>query len=251
MTDETLFPPRCDGKEIPLNRVRFFLPADLANEFDAKSVELSTKNRICCHDPHCSTFIPLTDTDSVAEWVTCPRCSKTTCTICKAASHTGDCPDDTSLQQLVQTAEAEQWQRCYQCHRFVELDTGCNHMTYCGCVQFDERNLLARAAAIADRPHNPGRQLFRPERAAMPQPLNDVPPEIQRTIVETTQQRDRRIRALVEDLRVNHICAHEKWRWVGGPHECEECHHNLPSYIFEYRQCHLQACNRCRRNRLA
>ena len=31
---------------------------------------------------------------------------------------------------------------------------------------------------------------------------------------------------------------------------CEECYHNLPGYIFECRQCHIMACNRCKRNRL-
>lgn len=59
------------------------------------------------------------------------------------------------------------------------------------------------------------------------------------------------IDALMAHLRGNHECSHDRWRWVKGPHRCEECHHRLPSYIFEWRQCMLQACNRCRRNRLS
>ena len=59
------------------------------------------------------------------------------------------------------------------------------------------------------------------------------------------------INALMAHLRDNHECPHDKWRWVKGPHRCEECHYRLPSYISEYRQCMLQACNRCRRNRLS
>lgn len=131
MKDESLFPPRCDGQAIPLNQVRFFLPVELAKEFEERSVELSAKNRVYCHDPRCSTFIlwPASMERMEGEWLTCPACEKTTCTTCKAAAHTGDCPNDTALQQLLDTTGNEQWQRCYQCHRFVELEQGCNHMT--------------------------------------------------------------------------------------------------------------------------
>lgn len=59
-----------------------------------------------------------------------------------------------------------------------------------------------------------------------------------------------RIAEAVEHLRVNHACLHAKWRWTRGKHQCEECRHVLKDYIFECRQCKLQACNRCRRNRL-
>nr|POF06925.1 putative e3 ubiquitin-protein ligase ari4 [Quercus suber] len=268
MTDETLFPPRCDDQEIPLNRVKFFLPTDLAHDFEAKYVELSTKNRIYCHDPHCSTFIPPAESDMAVDWVTCPQCNKTTCTTCKAISHTGDCPDDTTMQQLLETAEAEQWQRCYQCHRFVELQTGCNHMTcpcgaqfcyicgvpwkQCGCPQWDEQNLIARATAIANRAPNPHRRLFQPERTARQQPLEEewVLAQPEQTAAEVAAQRQRRILDLMADLQENHVCTHDRWRWIGGEHQCEECLNYLPQYIFECRQCHLQACNRCRRNRL-
>jgi hypothetical protein len=58
------------------------------------------------------------------------------------------------------------------------------------------------------------------------------------------------ISTLMAHLRGNRDCSHDKWRWIKGPHRCEECHFRLPSYIFECRQCMLQACNRCRRNRL-
>lgn len=58
------------------------------------------------------------------------------------------------------------------------------------------------------------------------------------------------IQNLMMHLRENHECSHKRWLWVKGPHQCEECHHRLPSYIFECKQCLLQACNRCRRNRL-
>ncbi|EME82676.1 uncharacterized protein MYCFIDRAFT_203357 [Pseudocercospora fijiensis CIRAD86] len=62
--------------------------------------------------------------------------------------------------------------------------------------------------------------------------------------------RNERIANAIEFLRENHACTHDKWRWVRGPHQCEECRHVLRQYIFECRHCYLQACNRCRRNRL-
>lgn len=136
MKDETLFLPRCDGQEIPLALVRFFLSSQLAKEFDAMYNELSTKNRTYCFDRSCSTFIPTATTTTSAsatnnsDTVQCPKCKKTTCTVCKAPSHSGDCPEDTALLELVETANDAQWQRCFQCNRFVELSTGCNHMTY-------------------------------------------------------------------------------------------------------------------------
>ena len=131
MEDESLFPPRCDGQPIPLDQFRSFLPVDLVKKFEEKSVELSTKNRVYCHDPRCSTFMPWPASADRTDggWLTCPRCEKTTCTTCKATAHTGDCPDDKAVQQILDTAGNEQWQRCYECHRFVELEQGCNHMT--------------------------------------------------------------------------------------------------------------------------
>lgn len=128
MKDETLFPPRCDGQEVPLELVRFFLPSDVAKEFESKYDELSTQNRTYCHERSCTAFIP--SELHVGDTCSCPKCGKTTCAICKGPSHSGDCPDDEALQQLIEAANVAQWQRCYQCTRFVELDSGCNHMRY-------------------------------------------------------------------------------------------------------------------------
>jgi hypothetical protein len=127
LKDEAFFPPRCDGKEIPLARVRLFLPSHLAKSFENGYMELSTKDRTYCYKQSCSVFIP--STHILDGQGTCPNCNKTTCTICKSRSHTGDCPADQALQQLINTATTEQWQRCFECKRFVELLRGCNHIT--------------------------------------------------------------------------------------------------------------------------
>lgn len=68
--------------------------------------------------------------------------------------------------------------------------------------------------------------------------------------IEAESERNNRIARAIEHLRTNHACAHVQWRYRKGRHQCEECRHVLKEFIFECRQCSLQACNRCRRNRL-
>ncbi len=127
LSDESLFPPRCCNQPIPLESCRASLPSKLAGEFLAKKVELETPNRTYCHLPTCSAFIPQQFISG--EVATCIRCRKTTCVTCKRSSHEGDCPHDPAIQELLQVATENGWQRCYSCHRLVELDHGCNHMS--------------------------------------------------------------------------------------------------------------------------
>lgn len=82
------------------------------------------------------------------------------------------------------------------------------------------------------------------------QPIQPAVPAQQVYARPAFQRNDRRLEDIVQNLRDNHECVHDSWQWVRGPHVCEECHHRLPKYIFECRQCELQACWRCRKNRL-
>lgn len=126
MKDESLFPPRCDNQEISLEWVRLWLSSEVAKEFEKKYDELSTKNRTYCHDPKCATFISESAYNGAV--ATCSKCKKTTCNSCKTPSHTGDCPEDEAMRQLIATADSQQWQRCYKCTAMVELEQGCYHM---------------------------------------------------------------------------------------------------------------------------
>lgn len=127
-TDENLFPPRCCRQSIPLWLASLHLSQDLAQRFQMKSLEFSTSDRVYCHQPRCSTFIGPKNINK--EQATCPACGTLTCTICKSGIHNGDCPKDIGLQQVLDTAREQAWQRCFSCRRVVELDTGCNHMGY-------------------------------------------------------------------------------------------------------------------------
>ncbi|GAW23835.1 hypothetical protein ANO14919_134120 [Xylariales sp. No.14919] len=77
-------------------------------------------------------------------------------------------------------------------------------------------------------------------------------PEEQLREFAEQQEHDRqeRIRMIVQDLRVNHECSHERWASRSGPQECEECHDVMPVFIYECRRCHIIACRRCRYHRL-
>jgi hypothetical protein len=131
LTDDSLFPPRCCRQPITSGAVRIFLPADLVRQYEAKKIEFDTPDRTYCSNPQCSSFIPL---DNIrGERAICAVCGTVTCTMCKAASHLGDCPADTALQRVLHTAAENGWQRCFNCRRLVELEVGCNHMTYVSC----------------------------------------------------------------------------------------------------------------------
>jgi hypothetical protein len=127
LTDESLFPPRCCRRPIPVDSVGSFLSKELKQAFAKKEIEFQTPNRTYCSDAQCSAFIA--PSDIAAEIGTCSECGTSTCTTCKSTAHTGDCPADSSLQGLLHLAGESGWQRCYSCRRMVELDHGCNHIT--------------------------------------------------------------------------------------------------------------------------
>jgi hypothetical protein len=104
-------------------------------------------------------------------------------------------------------------------------------------------------APLLPRPTSDGN--LQPLERASPPTQDAVPSASSRpTSKRPSAARGLNIEGLVTRLRENHECSHEKWHWVKGPHQCEQCHFRLPSYIFECKKCLLQACNRCRRNRL-
>jgi len=129
MIDDSLFPPRCCRQSITPGAVRGFLPAELIKRYEQKKIEFDTPNRTYCSNPRCSSFILPGHANIGNENLTCTQCGTKTCTICKEAAHSGDCPVDTALQQMLMAAEENEWQRCFNCHSVVELDHGCNHIT--------------------------------------------------------------------------------------------------------------------------
>ncbi|KAI1214747.1 uncharacterized protein F4807DRAFT_466226 [Annulohypoxylon truncatum] len=158
--DEELFPPRCCGQRIPIEGNETLLNVGVLASFQAKEAEYTAPHRTYCHRPECAAYIaPTAYIDGIA---ICGKCQQRTCLTCKGATHDGECPDDKQLQQVMQLARDEQWQRCQSCKALVELNFGCNHITCrckhefcytcgakwktCECRLWQEARLLAPAA---------------------------------------------------------------------------------------------------------
>ncbi|KZT74814.1 hypothetical protein DAEQUDRAFT_771559 [Daedalea quercina L-15889] len=241
-TDETLFPPRCCQKSFVLKEVQQYLGAGLLSTFKAISAEFGTANRVYCHRPTCSAFIcAATETSSVQ---VCPRCLSQTCGRCKEQAHlVGADALFGALWVVVMflaLAKQEGWARCPGCKHLVELAYGCYHMTCrcrkefcyvcaetwknCTCPQWDEGRLYVTARNQVER-----------ELAAGPPPA--------------APQYQRMVREAAERLRVDHDCRH-RWVYRPGAGRCENCSFYLPQFLLSCKNCHMNVCVRCRRNRM-
>ncbi|EJD42218.1 hypothetical protein AURDEDRAFT_89751 [Auricularia subglabra TFB-10046 SS5] len=242
MTDESLFPPRCCRQEIPVDSVRALISASLLQRFEAKATELRTLRRVYCANASCSRFLGA-QTD-VAASLACPACATTTCSACMAAhARYAPCVLEADAQAVVELARQEGWQRCPGCRRFIELETGCFHMTCrcrtefcyvcaapwktCQCPQWEENRLVAVARRQVENEH--GRALQQQNAQAA------------RVLVQQA----------VERLRYDHDCRHARTKFRRGSHfQCENCHWHADQYILECTDCHTRLCKRCRNNRL-
>ena len=125
--DESLFPPRCCRQNIPIDAISNSLSTEELHRFRIASIEFNTTNRIYCANPRCGIFILPENVQ--ADLARCQECGNFTCTICKQVKHEGDCPQDTAVQETIALADRENWRRCSNCQRMVELHVGCNHIT--------------------------------------------------------------------------------------------------------------------------
>lgn len=129
MHDERFYEPNCCKESIPFDSIKLLIPAPLVREFEAKQPELDDKNKIYCHVPTCSAYFG--NELRANGTATCPTCKEATCTECKAASHNGQvCPENRTDNVLIEYAKEQGFRRCPGCSRMIELNTGCNHMTY-------------------------------------------------------------------------------------------------------------------------
>jgi hypothetical protein len=126
--DLVLFPPRCCGTNIPFAIIFNTLDDREMDDFQNAEMEKNTREKTYCSNSSCGRFI---DPAHIrAGDATCPRCFSETCSMCKNPSHMGDCPADPELRATLNLGAQEQWQRCFSCHALVEIEIGCNHMTY-------------------------------------------------------------------------------------------------------------------------
>ncbi|KAI1100161.1 hypothetical protein F4804DRAFT_344958 [Jackrogersella minutella] len=277
--DEALFPPRCCGQQIPLTTIIQVLDDDELEEFHQKTDEYSTPRRTYCHNRACARFIPATNYEN--DTATCDLCGSKTCITCKEASHDGDCPNDEELQQVMQVATDQNWQRCQNCSALVELNMGCYHMTCrcghqfcylcgakwktCKCPQWDETLLLVGPPAPAQFPvrfpiqfidrvarrleyeraigRQARRDLVEPDHGEM---VRQAALQIHRLMDEI--RREQMAQEIIGDFRAPaaNRCNHAHWTSRGGRRECARCGDTMRMFIYECRQCHTWLCRSCR-----
>ncbi|KAH9894591.1 hypothetical protein F4778DRAFT_784026 [Xylariomycetidae sp. FL2044] len=204
MTDESLFPPRCCSTTIPPEDQLQVLGVNLVQKYHEKEEEYSTVNRTYCYESACRVFIPLRYIEG--DRALCPSCVHETCIYCKRMAHAGECPHDHELRQVLDVAEAEGWKRCVKCFSMVELEQGCNHITYefcyvcgapwktCKCPVWDEHRLFERGEIIAQR---------------------QIPAANARGRMQN------RIQEIMANLREGNMCEHRDWRSIPGANHCE------------------------------
>ncbi|KAG9311551.1 hypothetical protein JVU11DRAFT_7756 [Chiua virens] len=171
--DETLYPPRCCGQNIPLSHVQSHLPEDtryaLSSEtsriFYPQACLLCSPLRAAgfwdpypkVHSPKPYTFV----LHQSAEHGRAPSVVRNTL----VTGHTSASPE-TDAAQILAFGRAAGWARCPGCSHMIELHAGCFHVTCrcrtefcylcgarwktCRCPQWDERRPVVAAEERVD-----------------------------------------------------------------------------------------------------
>jgi IBR domain, a half RING-finger domain len=235
--DESSFPPRCCRQAIPRDSLFPFIARDVREMFEKASNEFSTRprDRVYCSNATCSEFLGTGGTDLTARRsMTCPECDHSTCSICRGPAHPRNtaCSQDEGTGAIQSLMEENQWQRCPECHRVIELTYGCFHMTCvcraqfcyqcsgtwktCKCPQWEERLLLVEAERRVDAEIEGGFGFGVPP---APNPIRDDPEETPET---ADGARQNRIAEVATRLRTNHACNHD-WERRRGAGRCAHC----------------------------
>lgn len=135
ITDPQHMPPKCCTADfIPLKHVDQLFDKAFKKNWNKKFVEYSARNRVYCIKRGCAEFIRPQDirrTSDGKKVGQCPKCSTKVCVQCGGKFHKGrDCPKDEETAKFLAQAKDEGWQRCLKCKAIIELEEGCNHMTW-------------------------------------------------------------------------------------------------------------------------
>lgn len=239
MANESLFPPRCCRQPIDLELFSVFLSSEILIEYAHKELEYKTSKRTYCFAPSCSAFIP--PTSIAGNVATCQSCEQKTCTQCKSPDHKGDCEPDPLLQPVLDAANENGWQSCFNCSRLVELDVGCNHMTClcgaqfcyacgskwktCSCQQWSEDRLLEAQERGLDG-------------------LEGIDALEDGEVHLAMRPLEAQIANALAGMRRTQECTHQ-WQRVVGEDFCEGCYRTVPGRVMECRSCLVMACTDC------
>ncbi|TGO14159.1 hypothetical protein BTUL_0057g00250 [Botrytis tulipae] len=123
LKDQSVFPPSCCSRAIPIASVSSFLKPVVVETFEKKKIEFETRYKVYCSSKRCSTFIP--QSNIVKDIGTCPKCNVKTHTLCKSKAHAGKCLRDESIEEVLDLARENYWQRCYKCWALIAIIDGC------------------------------------------------------------------------------------------------------------------------------
>jgi hypothetical protein len=126
--DLVYMPPRCHAVAIPSDIVAGLLSTEEMEEFQNAEIEKSTTDKTYCSNADCGKFI--LPRHIQAGEARCPHCNTRTCVNCKGPHHELECPADPDIQLTLALGNENRWQRCYSCRALVQIEWGCNHMTY-------------------------------------------------------------------------------------------------------------------------
>ncbi|KAJ6792714.1 E3 ubiquitin-protein ligase arih1 [Iris pallida] len=139
---------------IPIKEFKPFLAISVYESLEIATIEAGVMNsdRIYCPFPNCSVLLTpshcpssgaSTSTQSQSNCIECTDCHRLICTSCVSPWHASmSCEDyqnlsmeerDTEDIALHHLAQNNNWRRCQQCSRMIELTQGCYHVTcWCG-----------------------------------------------------------------------------------------------------------------------
>lgn len=263
MVDRSLLPARCCKIPVEVALTCEVLDPVAAAAYVARCAELTAKQKMYCEYPSCATFINLDplvnpeDGSVLLPDIDCPACFRGMCTACKTRSH----PDLTCLEwqsrepeaqyvALSNLAKAEGWARCFSCKTFVELRTGCNHIT-CACkAQFcyvchqPWRTPRACNCAVWDEARivqHEDRQVHLQEdlrgRALLPREAAEVRHNVRLNLHDGYE--------CEHDDRFHHEYSRSK-----SSRHCHNCDHPTPSYAYRCADCNERFCKVCHFHRL-
>lgn len=132
--DPQHMPPKCCTADfVPLKHVDQLFDRNFKKTWNKKFVEYSARNRVYCPKRSCGEFIRPEDIRRGSDGKKigqCAKCSTKVCVKCASKAHKGDCPKDEETVRFLAKAKDEGWQRCLKCKAMIELQEGCNHMTW-------------------------------------------------------------------------------------------------------------------------
>lgn len=135
ITDPQHMPPKCCTADfIPLKHVDQLFDRAFKKNWNKKFVEYSARNRNYCPKRNCGEFIRPEDYrygSDGKKYGRCGKCATKVCLQCSGKLHKGrDCANDEETVRFLAQAKDEGWQQCGKCKAMIELQEGCNHMTW-------------------------------------------------------------------------------------------------------------------------